>query len=71
MTKIKIYYDEEGNTLNIWFDEPTKEYISEEIGNEIILNKDEEGNVIGFEKLNFLKSPDPKGKFKIPVEIEV
>ncbi len=54
--RVKIYYDTKGNTLNVWFDDPQKEYISEETGEEVILNKDKRGRVIGFEKLNFLPS---------------
>lgn len=50
---VKIFYDSFGNTLNVWFDDPQKEYISEETGYEVILNKDKKGKVIGFEKLNF------------------
>jgi uncharacterized protein YuzE len=53
MAQVKVYYDKIGNTLTVWFDDPKKEYISEETGEEVILMKDEEGRVIGFEKLNF------------------
>ena len=53
---IKIHYDSIGNTLNVWFDDPQREYISEETGEEVILNKNRQGKVIGFEKLNFLSS---------------
>ena len=53
MAKVRVYYDREGNTLTVWFDEPTKEYICEETGEEVILMKDKEGRVIGFERLNF------------------
>ena len=53
MVKVRVYYDREGNTLTVWFDEPTKEYICEETGEEVILMKDKEGRVIGFERLNF------------------
>lgn len=53
---IKIFYDSFGNTLNVWFDDPKKEYISEETGDEVVLNKDRKGQVIGFEKLNFNKA---------------
>lgn len=73
MEKIKVYYDEKGNTLNVWFTDPQKEYVSEEIGDEIILNKDKKGKVIGFEKLNFISSrflSKLKTK-KIPVEIYI
>jgi uncharacterized protein YuzE len=60
MKKIRVHYDSKGNTLNVWFDEPKKEHISEETGEEIILVKDKRGKVIGFEKLNFLKHPEEK-----------
>jgi uncharacterized protein YuzE len=54
MEKIRVYYDKEANTLNVWFDDPEKEHICEETGEEVILIKDKNGKVIGFEKLNFL-----------------
>jgi len=50
---IKIYYDREGNTLIVWFGNPADEYVVEETGEEIVLMKDRDGKVIGFEKLNF------------------
>ncbi|MFC1613475.1 DUF2283 domain-containing protein [Patescibacteria group bacterium] len=56
MKTVKIFYDSFGNTLNVWFDDPEKECISEETGDEVILNKDRKGQVIGFEKLNFNKA---------------
>lgn len=53
MIQIKVFYDREGNTLTVWFEEPQAEYVSEETGDEVFLMKDETGRVIGFEKLNF------------------
>ena len=53
MAQIKVYYDREGNTLTVWFGNPADEYIVEETGEEIVLMKDHDGKVIGFEKLNF------------------
>jgi uncharacterized protein YuzE len=53
MAQVKVYYDREGNTLTVWFGNPADEYVSEETGEEIVLMKDREGKVIGFEKLNF------------------
>lgn len=53
MVQVKVYYDREGNTLTVWFGDPAAEYIAEETGEEIVLMKDREGKVIGFEKLNF------------------
>jgi uncharacterized protein YuzE len=53
MAQVKVFYDETGNTLTVWFGDPQSEYISEETGEEVILMKDKAGHVIGFEKLNF------------------
>ena len=57
MAQVKVYYDQEGNTLTVWFGNPADEYIAEETGEEVILMKDKTGSVIGFEKLNF-RVPD-------------
>jgi uncharacterized protein YuzE len=53
MAQVKVFYDEAGNTLTVWFGHPQDEYVCEETGDEVILMKDKTGNVIGFEKLNF------------------
>ncbi len=53
MAQVKVYYDQEGNTLTVWFGNPADEYVAEETGDEVILMKDKNGSVIGFEKLNF------------------
>ena len=59
MAELKVLYDKEGKTLTVWFTESRKEYICEETGDEVVLMKDAEGHVIGFEKLNFsLPSPE-------------
>lgn len=68
MTKIKLYYDEEGKTFSVWFDDPKKEVVSEEAGEGMILNKDKDGNVIGFERL-YTDLPKHKGSFSLPVEL--
>ena len=54
MAQVKVYYDQVGNSLTVWFGDSQDEYISEETGDEVILMKDKAGNVIGFEKLNFI-----------------
>lgn len=53
MAQVKVYYDREGNTLTVWFGNPADEFVAEETGEEIVLMKDRDGKVIGFEKLNF------------------
>ncbi len=56
MAQVKVFYDEIGNTLTVWFGDPQAEYVSEETGEEVILMKDRTGKVIGFEKLNFTQA---------------
>ena len=56
MAQVKVYYDRVGNTLTVWLDNPQNEYICEETGEEVILMKDKQGRVIGFEKLNFVQT---------------
>ena len=52
-TKVKVFFDPEGNTLTVWFGDPDQEHICDETDDDIILMKDQKGRVIGFEKLNF------------------
>jgi hypothetical protein len=71
MEKIRILYDKQGNTLNVWFDDPAKEYICEETSEEVILVKDKMGRVIGFERLNFLAPEAQQNLDELPVEAVV
>lgn len=68
MEKIRIFYDKQGNTLNVWFDDPEKEYMCEETSEEVILVKDKMGRVIGFERLNFLSPEAQVSLDELPVE---
>ena len=49
----EILHDREGQTLTVWFTDPSLEHVAEETGEEVVLMKDRSGRVIGFEKLNF------------------
>ena len=71
MKPIKIFFDKKGNTLNVWFDDPEKESISEETSEEIIIVKDKNNKVIGFEVLNYLPPKQIKGIKDLPVKTEV
>ena len=53
MAEVKIFHDREGQTLTVWFTDPSLEHVAEETGDEFVLMKDRSGRVIGFEKLNF------------------
>jgi hypothetical protein len=59
MVRVSVYFDRKGNTLTVWFDDPQREHICEEIGNEVVLMKDKSGCVIGFEKLNLTSANSP------------
>ena len=65
MEKISVVFNRLTNTLDVWFDDPEKEWVSEGTGEEVILKKDRNGMVIGFEKLNVLIAKD------MPVPVEV
>lgn len=67
MSKLKLYYDAKGKTLSVWFDDPKKEAVCEEIGDGIILSKDRKGKIIGFEKLYVVLSKE-KGISSFPLE---
>lgn len=59
MDALKIHHDPRGRTLTVWFDDPDKEHSSEETGDEVVIIKDRDGRVIGFEHLNYAPSSDP------------
>jgi len=57
MDTLKIYYDEIGKTLTVWFGDPAEEFIAEETGEEVLLIKNQAGTVIGFERLKYELMP--------------
>ncbi len=58
MAELNVYFDPTGRTLTVWFGQPQSEYVAEETGDEIILMKDRDGRVIGFERLNYDVQPE-------------
>jgi hypothetical protein len=69
--KVRVYHDRTGNTLSVWFDDPAKESVCEEIGGDVVLVKDRRGRVIGFERLNYLSSKQQIVGSHVPVEVHV
>lgn len=51
--QIHVFHNRTDSTVTVWFGDPRDEYVCEETGDEMILMKDETGQVTGFEKLNF------------------
>ena len=70
MDKVRVYYDRTGNTLTVWFDEPKKELICEEVDDDVVLMKDRRGRVIGFERLNYLSRKQHDQGVQVPVEVQ-
>jgi len=60
-----------GNTVTVWFDDPQKESICEEIDDDVVLIKDKQGRVIGFERLNYLSRSQQSRGANVSVEVHV
>ena len=71
MDKVRVYHDRTGNTLTVWFDDPAKEAVCEEIGDDVVLIKDRRGRVIGLERLNYLSRKQQQQGAPVPVEVQV
>ena len=71
MDKVRVYFDRTGNSLTVWFDDPTKESICEEVGDDVVLMKDRRGRVIGFERWNYLPKLKQAQGTNIPVEVQM
>jgi hypothetical protein len=71
MKRIQVCCDRPGNTLTVWFDDPKKEYICEEIDDDVVLMKDRQGRVLGFERLNYLSRKEQEQGVNVPVEVQV
>ena len=63
---LRIYYFKETDSMDIWFDEPTKEYVCEEINDHLLLKKDKEGGVIGVEIISLSKLA--KAPLEVPLK---
>jgi hypothetical protein len=58
MAHIKVIHDPVGETLTVYWDDPEREEVCEEVGQGLILIKDAQGEVIGFERLYFKPKTD-------------
>ena len=52
--KLKFFLDEKGDVLDVTVGKP-QPAISEEIGDDIIIHKNDKGEIVGFTVLNFIK----------------
>ncbi len=70
MDKVRVYHDRTGNTLSVWFDDPKKEHSCEEVDDDVVLVKDRQGRVIGFERLNYLSRKQQGKGGNVLVEVQ-
>ncbi|MCA2642815.1 MAG: DUF2283 domain-containing protein [Microcystis aeruginosa Ma_QC_Ca_00000000_S207] len=71
MAEVNVYYDPMGNTLTVWFGDRQTEYLCEETGDEVILMKNKQGKVIGFEKLNYTIAENTNLKISLETAIAI
>jgi hypothetical protein len=69
--KVRLYHDRTGNTLTVWFDDPAKEAVCEEIDDDVVIIKDRRGRVICLERLNYLSRKQRDQGTPVPVELQV
>lgn len=53
MERIKVIHDQVGHTLTIWLGDPEQEYASTLTDEEVVVMKDKEGRILGFEVLHY------------------
>jgi hypothetical protein len=53
MERVRVIHDRVGHTLKIWLGDPKHEYASILTDDEIIVMKDREGRILGFEVLHY------------------
>jgi uncharacterized protein YuzE len=70
MEKVRVYYDRTGNSLTVWFDDPQQEHICEEIEDDVVLMKNADGRVIGFERMNYRSKEQQAEEATVPVEVQ-
>ena len=71
MDKLRVYFDRNGNTLTVWFDDPRREHVCDETDDDVVLMKDRRGRVVGFERLNYLSAKQRREGVTIPVEVQL
>lgn len=55
--QIKVIFDPSVNSLTVWFGNPADEDVATQVKDDLILMKDKDGTIIGFEKHLFAVPP--------------
>ena len=57
MDTVRVIHDRAGQTLTVWFGDPTRESVSSVNDTGVVVMKDEGGRVIGVEILSYTGQP--------------
>ena len=53
MERVRVIYDTVGHTLTVWLGDPQQEYLSTMTDDEVVIMKDRDGRLLGFEVLHY------------------
>lgn len=69
MERIRVIHDTVGHTLTIWLSDPKQEYISTLTDDEVIVMKDKDGRVLGFEVLHY-RPAEPESGLSVEATVQ-
>jgi hypothetical protein len=56
MERVRVIHDTVGHTLTVWLGDPQQEYLSTMTDDEVLIMKDRDGRLLGFEVLHYQPS---------------
>ena len=69
MERLRVIHDTVGHTLTIWLGDPKQEYVSTLIDDEVVVMKNRDGRILGFEVLHY-QPADPKAGLSVEATIQ-
>ena len=64
---LRLWFDPEGDLLEVGLSRPRKGFFKD-VGNDVFVRVDEEGNVMGFAIFNFTKRMEKVREVKLPIK---
>lgn len=55
--RVKIIFDPSVNSLTVWFGSPGVDYVATQLADDLVILKNADGDVLGFEKHFFAAAP--------------
>ena len=69
MERIRVIHDTTGHTLTIWLGDPKQEYVSTLTDDEVVVMKDRDGRILGFEVLHY-QPAEPEAGLSVEATIQ-